>query len=153
MKSSSLVGQLLRWQVMATVGTWAVLAVLLMFVLTRHEAGDLDQRMRYFARLLAESCAAESSVPAMAHRAQVVEDIFFEGLIRFLDREPTRRTLYQILGLPRRVHVSGPVYQMHYQAVREKLGVIQPGYARWHAGYFRRILESVEWRSRATRHP
>ena len=29
---------------------------------------------------------------------------------------------YQILGLPRRVHVSGPVYQTHYQAVREKLG-------------------------------
>jgi fatty acid desaturase len=27
-----------------------------------------------------------------------------------------------------------------HQAVREKLGVVQPGYARWHAGYFRRIL-------------
>jgi len=41
---------------------------------------------------------------------------------------------YQILGRPLRVHVSGPVFQKHYVAVRERLGdldlsgvwVIQP---------------------------
>ena len=63
MKTPSLIGRIVRWQVGLMLVCWVVLVGWLLHAMTAYENGDLDQRMKYFAEILAETASGAAGVP------------------------------------------------------------------------------------------
>ncbi len=96
MKPRSLIGTLIRWQTLTMGAAWLGLAGWLTYTMTQLENGDLDRRMTYFAQILAETAASETSPEALSHRLQAVERIFVQGVIETLDNADRYDAQYQV---------------------------------------------------------
>lgn len=97
MKEPSLIGRLLKWQVAMMLVTWVVLVGWLFHTMTGYENGDLDQRMKYFAEILAETASgspAESGV--LVGRMQATERIYVQGVIQQLESAGDYTATYQV---------------------------------------------------------
>lgn len=97
MREKSLIGQLLRWQIVAMSLTWLALGVWLTLVMSRLENGDLDRRMTYFAQILAETASAETSSDSLPRRLFAVEKVFVQGVIESLENAQDYVAVYQVL--------------------------------------------------------
>lgn len=100
-KHPSLLRRLVLWQVAAMVVAWLVLSSWLVVQMTSFGDGDLDQRMKTFASMLAET--ASSSVIAktggdaeLQRRLATAERIFVDGLMRDMNSMVGQAPLYQV---------------------------------------------------------
>jgi signal transduction histidine kinase len=94
----SFVHRLIGWQVLAMGLLWVILIVGLLFVMTRYENGDLDQRMAYFATILAETAAGSRERPEeLPARLRAVDRVFVDGVIKRLENARDYVPAYQIL--------------------------------------------------------
>jgi signal transduction histidine kinase len=97
MKRPSLVGRLIRWQVMMMGVCWLLLVGWLFHTMTDFENGDLDRRMKYFAEILAETASgAGADRDALAQRMRATEKIFVEGVIETLENAAGYRATVQV---------------------------------------------------------
>jgi two-component system, OmpR family, sensor histidine kinase QseC len=98
MKRPSLIARLIFWQIIAMGLTWLGLLSWLVVQMLRYENGDLDQRMSYFATILAETAAgADPSPESLRQRVSAVETVFTEGIIERLGNASGYRANYQLL--------------------------------------------------------
>ncbi len=82
----SLIGRLIRWQLIAMAATLLIIVGWLSYSMTVYESGDLDRRMRNFAQILAETAAGSQNDPqATERRLLAVEDVFTKGVIEKLN--------------------------------------------------------------------
>lgn len=98
MTRRSLVTTLIRWQTLTMGAAWLALALWLTHTMTQLENGDLDQRMSYFAQILAETASAESDPAVLARRLKAVEQVFVTGIIENLENAEAYEARYQVFG-------------------------------------------------------
>jgi signal transduction histidine kinase len=95
--SRSLIGRLIGWQAFAMGCAWSCLLTWLILSMMRYEDGDLDQRMTYFAQILAETASSSVSDPEqMNSRIEAVEKIFAKGIIEKLGDARNYAPDYQV---------------------------------------------------------
>jgi signal transduction histidine kinase len=88
---------MLKWQVAMMLATWIVLVGWLFHTMTGYEHGDLDQRMKYFAGILAETASGSPADPELlAGRMQATERIYVEGVIQQLESAGDYTATYQV---------------------------------------------------------
>jgi signal transduction histidine kinase len=96
---SSLIGRLIRWQTLAMGLAWSCLLTWLIFSMVRYEGGDLDQRMTYFAQILAETASSSTNEPEKSNRRiEAVETIFAKGIIEKLGDARNYAANYQVFN-------------------------------------------------------
>lgn len=94
---TSLLRRLLWWQVAAMVVAWLVLSTVLVVNMTVFGSGDLDQRMKTFASMLAETASSSTSDDAeLQRRLATAERIFVDGLMRDMNSMEGQSPLYQV---------------------------------------------------------
>ena len=85
------------WQTVAMLVAWLVLTVWLVVQMMAFGDGDLDQRMRTFARILAEAAGPGTGPDeALRQRLASTERIFVDGIISGIDATDGYVPLYQV---------------------------------------------------------
>lgn len=100
-KHPSLLRRLVLWQVAAMVVAWLVLSTWLVVQMTSFGDGDLDQRMKTFANMLAETASASANINTdgdaeLQRRLAAAERIFVDGLMRDMNSMEGQAPLYQV---------------------------------------------------------
>ena len=96
-KYPSLLRRLVLWQVAAMLVAWLVLSTWLIFRMMALGDGDLDQRTKTFASMLAETASASTdSQEQLQYRLAAAERIFINGLLRDLDSIEGYAPRYQV---------------------------------------------------------
>ncbi|MBG6219660.1 MULTISPECIES: ATP-binding protein [unclassified Janthinobacterium] len=100
-KHPSLLRRLVLWQAGAMVVAWLVLSIWIIAGMMTFGKGDLDQRMKTFASILAETASASGGAKAgddaeLRRRLAAAERIFIEGLMNGMNAMDGPAPLYQV---------------------------------------------------------
>ena len=128
-KHPSLLRRLVWWQVAAMVVAWLVLSTLLIVNMTAFGDGDLDQRMKTFASMLAETASASVETgddAELQRRLSNAERIFVDGLMRDMNSMEGQAPLYQVWSSDGRLrHASAGAAAITMSIVGEQFSEIE----------------------------